>query len=97
MSQQVYHTCHSPLRMMVFDEVMTMLNLIHLDYLWNGLYKLMKTTVKRELVSQQQIFSTAVSEDTSPQYCGKGDNGGKVEGEHKASSNHLLLCHKNSP
>ena len=54
---------------MVFDEVMTMLNLIHLDYLWNGLYQLMKTTVKRELVSQQQIFSTAVSEDTSPQYC----------------------------
>ena len=83
--------------MMVFDEVMTTLNPIHLDYLWNGLYKLMKTTVKRELVSQQQIFSIAVSGDTSPRYCGKSDSGGKVEGEHEASSNHLLRCHKNSP
>ena len=81
----------------MFDEVMTTLNLIHLHYLWNGLCKLMKTTVKRELVSQQQMFSTAVSGDTSPRYCGKSDNGGKVEGEHEVSSNHLLLCHKNSP
>ena len=61
------------------------------------LCKLMKTTVKRELVSQQQMFSTAVLGDTSPRYWGKSDNGGKVEGEHEVSSNHLLLCHKNSP
>lgn len=76
---------------------MTTLNLIHLHYLWNDLYKLKKITMKRELVSQKQIFSAAVSGDSSPQYCGKSDNGGKVEGEHEASSSHLLLCHKNSP
>ena len=61
------------------------------------MYNKKKITMKRELVSQKQIFSAAVSGDSSPQYCGKSDNGGKVEGEHEASSNHLLLCHKNSP